>query len=152
MPAGILSESKVKFDITRRASAVFKLYFSDGNSALSPFAPYPDEADSANDDNDNSDENGPFGGLFFVFDAPGRNGFPEADSPVQQRADTGNFEEFVRVRVDGITPAGKGNVGSRASHKFPWFSHLKIKRVNAGWSRTDEHNSMGIGNDFSNPG
>jgi len=129
LPEGILDEPQVKFDITRRADDV-RFDRTDGDFVQFHDATMPDKLDAANDDNpQKADEQGPHDGLLFVYDGPGREGV--ASEPVTSRADRHNFEEFIRVKVDGKKPSGTGNtpIGSRASTKFYWHSRSQITKT-----------------------
>jgi hypothetical protein len=127
LPEGILDEPGAKFDITRRADDMrfdrITVDFVQFHEVV-----MPDMLDMVNDDGKTTDEDGPYGGLLFVFDTPGRAGV--ATEPVTSRADRHNFEEFIRVKVGGgQKPAGNGLVGSRASTKFYWHSRSQITKT-----------------------
>lgn len=141
----------MKFDITRRKDSLTRLY--EGAVFVDDYVPYPDKLDQTNDEliNDESDEEGPYAGLLFVVDGPGRwDGLPPA-IPGRRWFYRDNLEEFVRVRFDGTRPSGNQLDGSRASDKFKWYSHSYIQVVGALWERAPTFNDIGPGQNFNNP-
>jgi hypothetical protein len=150
LPEGILNEPKVKFDITRRMDLV-RFDKTDGAFTSTHQWEMPTKFDAINDDHPGSgeDEAGPFGGLLFVFDAPGRGDAPEA--PITEMAHRYNFEEFLRVRVNGERPLEAEGVldGSRASDKFLWHSRDQVKKVDGAWTRVAGYDEIGVDNDYT---
>jgi hypothetical protein len=148
MPEGILNIPRVKFDITRRVDWV-RLDSNGGAFAVTGSKTIPVRLDEVNDDDPGlSDEDGPVQGLFFVYDAPGVASLPVA--PVTSSAHRYNFEEFVRVNINGERPTGNDTiVGSRASYKFLWHSRDQVRKVGADWSRVAAFDEIGEGHDFT---
>jgi hypothetical protein len=160
LPEGILDEPQVTFDITRRIDTLGKTRYQAGNVEEEVLAQFPGDPDETNDDSHNLDE-ATYGGLMFVFDAPGRKGWsanpawPWITVSIAQNvvkiAYRDNFEEFVRVRVDGTVPSGDGNIGSRASIKFLWHSHVQMERSGSDWIRSESYNEIEEEHDFTSP-
>jgi hypothetical protein len=152
LPEGILNEPGLAFDITRRKHTLAAVYlgdvYVDGITE-----PYPDKLDEANDElvGDETDEDGPYGGLLFVLDGPGLDGLPAMTVPTGRRFYGDNFEEFVRVRLDGTRPSGNTLDGSRASDKFKWYSHSYILIDGGVWKRAATFNHIGPGQNFNKP-
>jgi hypothetical protein len=148
---GVENESKVTFDITRRYKQVSKYHLLDGTT-LGPFdVPYPDKWDEVNDDPKNDDE-AKFENLLFVVDAPGagRRGVP-IDPKLDKLGVGWNFEEFVRVAVNGEPLEGNGLKDSRGSGKFLWYSQIQAELKQNGWERTANYNKIGAGSDNTLP-
>lgn len=86
-------------------------------------------SDIANDDTDNEDEDNiadvgldPLEGYrIYAWDAPGLTATQNDANTTSFWASRNNFNEFVRVRMDGTFPEdGAGLLGSRASDKVGW--------------------------------
>jgi hypothetical protein len=150
LPTGILDEPQVKFTIVRRANVMARLHLANGTVVDAVRTQYPSDPDSANDAGDHDSDNAQAGGLLFVEDNPGLPTLPTSLNVVQVGVQF-NFEEFVRVSVDGTRHEGDGNLASRASSKFPWYSQSQIVRDGINWTKTNNYNAMGAGNDWTFP-
>jgi hypothetical protein len=99
---------------------------------------FPGSPDSSNDDLQQDDEdNEPQGsGWMYFWDAPEwSNGQTGGALELIRKA---NFEDYLRVNVNGEDPSGAGLKGSRASVKRPWYSKWKLESFGgAYWNRSD---------------
>jgi hypothetical protein len=155
LPPGIQNEPRVKFDLTRRREWISVIREANGEWKFLPppgfpnnnFIRFPDMLDEANDDGQgNNDEEGPnANGRMFVIDGPG----PILDHPeggVTGFKAEANFEEYVRVTIDGQQASGDGLKGSRASWKFDWHSQetLFVNQNTGKWVRAGAPNPNDI--------
>ena len=144
-PAGITSEPQVKWDITRRVEMKGFIKFDLlGELENEPFSDtFPKNADEPNDDHGNTDESGPFNSHLYVMDAPGLETVRSAREGILKF----NFEEFIRVRVDGVSPQGINGINSfsRASNKTRWHAEVSGNKVDDDheWVRAAGGNSLG---------
>lgn len=69
---------------------------------------------------------------FFSYDAPGPNGAAQGHIWYWEH----NFLEWMRVRVDGVRPAGEAIDGSRCSSKIGWHNKHELLNENDVWVRT----------------
>jgi hypothetical protein len=146
-PPGVGSELtnqkyRVNFDLTRRVEAVTWNLSADRNVIGHNRVWYPtNHPDSVNDDVEENldpsswrpDEQS----LMYDWDGPGvRIRFVAGQELIDQK----NFEEFLRVGIGDVKPAG-GDVdepvveGSRASGKVKWYSRLWLVNVFDTWQR-----------------
>ena len=49
-----------------------------------------------------------------------------------------NFQEFVRIAIDGPRPLGNGVQGSRASDYYGWYNVGNFVAVNGQWAEVDD--------------
>lgn len=92
------------------------------------------------------------GGLLFEADTPGLKTLPVFGNLIGIGMRF-NFEEFVRISVDGQFYQDNGNIASRGSDFFEWFSQVQVTRptVPGDWARTSNYNTMGTGHDWTYP-
>jgi len=84
---------------------------------------YPTTEEYANDDTHNYDESSNVqnpSGHMYSLDAPGWDDINicAADGSTYVQ----NFQEFVRIAIDGPRPLGNGVQGSRASDYYGWYN------------------------------
>lgn len=66
----------------------------------------------------------------YSMEAPGENTLQAPDpSDVDAEMIQGNFLEFVRVRFNGSSPEGNGDLGTRCSDKFEWHARLRLRNT-----------------------
>jgi hypothetical protein len=116
----------VSFDCTRRRN----IRTFSGNHGEKPGVvlnePFPAKLDYANDDNHDNiydEDNVPTNGFLYSWDAPGYTNIYSTNSKkIAFKASKFNFEEFVRVEINGSIPnvGANGLFGSRASEKINW--------------------------------
>ena len=152
VPVGILEEPTVKFVIARRADVMSRVRRENGTISDLVRDIYPSDPDFANDTGDSASDNEQAGDLLFVVDTPGLPRPPVSGTFIRI-ALRFNMEEFVRVNVNGSVPDGDGNIASRGSDYFPWFSHSYITRPTTvdSWTTPSTYNVMGTGNDWTFP-
>lgn len=145
-PPGIQYVPQVRFDLTRRKEGDIDLFPAGGGLKIDHFhEDFPVLLDEANDDIE-SNQFGPNANQrMFVLDAPGieTDMAPEGLDRLEMR---GNFEEFVRIDVNGQQPAYNGLQGSRASYNFDWHTQLTLER-DSGTGKWKRENPESIGED-----
>lgn len=143
-PVGITSEPQVKWDVTRRIEYNALRMDSTGNIVTSGTR-FPKNLDERNDDAHAIDESGSISGHLYVMDANG----PSTDADERRAILFATFEEYVRVRVDGVSPQGTDSINSfsRASTKSPWHSQINAERSgdNVDWTRRATGNTLDDG-------
>jgi len=139
-PPELYNHDLVKFDISRRVEmAVY--WNNDDGTYTEETRTLPPMNEEANDDGTGTLQPEPptQDGHMFMYDAPGITpAFAQHDQ--HDVVFGGNFEEFVRVRLDGVVPSGTPTNGSRASEKYPWEVYHRLERgQTALWERTSHH-------------
>jgi hypothetical protein len=128
-PDDVGKEGKVKFDPSRQANG--KAWFDN----LAPVVKTKPAIDEANDDPGNGDESliPTENNYLYTRDSPGINTISAGTNT--KFTFYSNFYEFVRVRVDGVVPAGNKTDGSRCSDKILWHVRHNLIAEGGLWSR-----------------
>jgi len=139
-PDKVGAEAKVKFDPTRQRQG--KVW---GNGQVTTDIPSFPSRDLPNDDPWDSDESQipTEKNYLYTHDGPGVN---TQVASYDTRVMIVNFNEYVRVRVDGIVPTGNATVGSRCSGKVEWHvMHDLFKNSSGNWERNVNGNGVHVG-------
>ncbi len=155
LPVGVGKEEKVKFDVSRQASA--RVWEKNSleepwKEIVKPPVPqvFPTVDDEANDDpagegdeGDGADSNG----YLYVIDGPGSDG-PTATSELLNFQSS--FREFVRVSFDGVRPSGTSS-GSRCANKYTWHCrhYLENGKITGRWRRISGDDTENTQNDVA---
>jgi hypothetical protein len=153
-PAGIESETRLIWDITRQKESIGWNYDGGGgpvDANVPGVVPssWPSKDEEPNDDGTVVDEdNVPNQDKIYARDTPGF----QSDAPpvgADRRVRRFNFYEFVRVRIGGGFTNTNGLIeGSRCSAKVAWRSRLDITNDGAGkWQRNGADNNVVLGHE-----
>lgn len=123
-PSDIGNETGIIFDIGRQIE--FKDWTIDGGvvAERKPWKTFP-AGDICNDDSNQSDEDDtPKNNHIYVIDGPGEFNNGVHDQVVSRN----NFNEFVRVRLDGNALDGNNDNGSRCSDEVKWHVFYWVEK------------------------